>query len=73
MRRELSLAVWNWIPLHAMLALLLLALLTSCSIPPNTPIFASTSRFHAQNVPDGSLYQPAEMLTLLGLHDHGVI
>ena len=55
MRRELSLAVWNWIPLHAMLALLLLALLTSCSIPPNTPIFASTSRFHAQNVPDGSL------------------
>ena len=32
-----------------------LSALTSCSIPPNTPVFAATSRFHAQNVPDGSL------------------
>jgi len=55
MRRGLSLTVWACTRFQAMLAILILALLTSCSLPPNTPIFASTSRFHAQNVPDGSL------------------
>ena len=55
MRQELGSEVWCCTPLHAMLAFLLLALLTSCSTPPNTPIFASPSRFHAVYVPDGSL------------------